>query len=88
MGFACAAVNLLGCGPAVPQIRTTLQSTMATGTVGKLEAFDPDTDSITVYLERVEIYFAANSILGEKWVAVLLSLICPITPFVGPTKAC
>lgn len=52
----------------------TSLSTMASA-VGKLEAFDPAADSIAVYSERVEIYFAANSVPEGKHVVMFLSLI-------------
>ena len=43
--------------------------------VGKMESFDPDNGSITVYLEQMELYLAANSMLESKQVPVLLNLI-------------
>ena len=100
-GFSCAGVITAG-GPRLCRREPSgVQASSAAdtyyleyygfATVGKLEAFDPDTDSITVYLERVEIYFAANSIPGEKRVAVLLSQGGKYMPYyiiVGSEKAC
>ena len=44
-------------------------------TLGKLHEFQPDTEELAAYLERVDIYFAANDVNDEKKVPVLLSAI-------------
>ena len=49
--------------------------TMAGAAVGRLEVFNEDNESITQYLERVELYFEANGIKAEKQRAVFLSVI-------------
>ena len=41
--------------------------------VGKLEAFDASSDSITAYMERAELYMEANDTPEEKQVAVFLT---------------
>ena len=43
--------------------------------LGKLHEFQPDAEELSAYLERVEIYFAANDVADEKKVPVLLSAI-------------
>ena len=44
--------------------------------IGNIEQFKPEEESITAYLERVELYFAANNInKGEKKVTVFLSVV-------------
>ena len=48
---------------------------MAGAIAGRLEPFDPGVESIVVYLQRVELYFAANEIKAEKRVPVLLNVI-------------
>ena len=47
---------------------------MAT-TYGRLQEFQPDSDSVTSYLERVSLYFDANGIVDGKRVPILLSSI-------------
>ena len=42
---------------------------------GCLKEFEPDSDSIKAYLERVELYFSANGIAANKQVPILLSSI-------------
>ena len=42
---------------------------------GRLQEFEPESDSIKAYLERVSLYFAANDIADCKKVPVLLSSI-------------
>ena len=42
---------------------------------GHLELFDPEVESIVVYLKRVELYFAANEIKADKRVPVFLNVI-------------
>ena len=43
--------------------------------LGSLGEFDPKTDNISSYLERLQLYFEANSV-GDEWkVAVLLTVI-------------
>ena len=42
------------------------------GTVGE---FDPKVDSISVYLERLELYFVANEVKDDRKVAVMLTVI-------------
>ena len=46
---------------------------MATSQFGTLNKFHPDTESIKTYLERVQLYFTANSVADVKQVPVLLS---------------
>ena len=46
-------------------------------TLGHIGKFDPADESISAYLERVELSFAANSIEDPKQVAVFLSFIGP-----------
>ena len=50
---------------------------MATGPpfIGSLSAFDPSQESISAYIERVEVFFAANDVKEEKRVAVFLSVV-------------
>ena len=48
---------------------------MARSTLGSLQEFQPDSESITAYLERTSVYFTANSIDAAKQVPVLLSVI-------------
>ena len=48
---------------------------MAGAIGGRLEAFNPDLESVTVYLERVELYFSANEVKREKQVPVFLNLL-------------
>ena len=50
---------------------------MATAPVGTLNEFNSSTESITAYLERVDLYFAANSIEDNKKVATFLSVVGP-----------
>ena len=50
-------------------------ATMAGATAGRLEPFDPEVESIVVYLLQVKLYFAANEIKAEKRVLVLLNVI-------------
>lgn len=52
---------------------------MATITFGKLMEFDPKSDSITAYVDRVTLFFQANEIAEGKQVAVFLSAIGPKT---------
>lgn len=40
---------------------------------GRLQEFNNDTESVTAYLERVDLFFAANEIAADKKVAVFLS---------------
>ena len=42
---------------------------------GKLEEFSPQKETITNYLERVEIFFLANAVADEKKVPVFLSVV-------------
>ena len=44
-------------------------------TLGHIGKFEPSEESILVYLEHVDLFFAANGINDEKKVAVLLSVI-------------
>ena len=37
---------------------------MARSTFGSLQEFQPDSESITAYLERTSVYFTANSIVS------------------------
>ena len=43
--------------------------------VGHTEQFNPDNESISTYIGRVELYFAASGIEAERNVAVFLTLI-------------
>ena len=42
---------------------------------GRLQEFEPESDSIKAYLERVSLHFVANNIADFKKVPVLLSSI-------------
>ena len=42
---------------------------------GKLEEFSPQKETITNYLERIEIFFLANAVADEKEVPVFLSVV-------------
>ena len=52
---------------------------MTTIAIGRLTEFDPKSDSITAYVERVTLFFQANEIAEGKQVAVFLSAMGPKT---------
>ena len=61
------------------------------GSIGKIEEYKPDGESIAAYLERVELFFAANNIEDDKKVTVFLSVLGASTytllrDLVAPTK--
>ena len=47
----------------------------ATPTYGRIDAFCPQQENITTYLERVDAYFTANKVPEAEQAAVLLSCI-------------
>ena len=50
-------------------------ATRMTATMGSLHEFRPDSEDLSTYLERVEIFFAANDVPPEKKVPVLLNAV-------------
>ena len=59
--------------------------------IGKIEEYKPDGESIAAYLEQVELFFAANNIEDDKKVTVFLSVLGASTytllrDLVAPTK--
>ena len=48
---------------------------MATTTIGTLTEFKPESEKIEAYLERVQLFFDANTIEEDKQIAVLLTVI-------------
>ena len=65
---------------------------MATATIGRMQEFQPGSEPITAYLERLQAYLDANEVadgkcasilvstIGQKTHAVLRSLMEPATP--------
>ena len=43
--------------------------------IGQSEACQPDNERMSAYLERLQMFFAANDVKEEKQVPVLLSMI-------------
>ena len=43
---------------------------MSSSAFGRMKEFTPDTESISAYLERLQLYFDANSIAEDKRVSV------------------
>ena len=54
-----------------------LSATLSTTTaaIGSMESFSPESESITAYLGRVQLYLSANAITEDRHMPVLLSLI-------------
>ena len=48
---------------------------MATCTFGQLPEFHPESESITAYVERADLFFTANDIPEEKKVSVFLTVV-------------
>ena len=47
--------------------------------MGKIQEFCPEKEKFSAYLERVELFFAANDIATEKQVPVFLSVVGGVT---------
>lgn len=43
--------------------------------LGKMNEFKSDTESFSAHVERVELFFEANDIGNDKWIAMLLSAV-------------
>lgn len=50
---------------------------MATVTYGTIKEFDPESETISAYLECLQLYFEANEVTNAKKVSVLLMVIGP-----------
>ena len=48
---------------------------MAASQLGSMNAFDPDTDDWTAYVERLESFFVTNDIKDEKKVSILVTFL-------------
>ena len=44
-------------------------------TYGQLQEYKPESENITAYLERIEVFFRANDIAADKQVPVFLSVV-------------
>ena len=44
-------------------------------TIGHMQEFNPDTETVTAYLERFQMFVSANSIAEEKLVPTLLTVV-------------
>jgi len=53
----------------------TLAMRMAASQLGSMNAFDPDTDDWTAYVERLESFFVMNDIKDEKKVSILVTFL-------------
>ena len=42
-----------------------------------MQEFDPEVESVTAYLERLQLYFEANGVEEDRRVAALLTLVGP-----------
>ena len=47
-------------------------------TVGKIKEFNPQTESFSTYVDRLQLYFKANGVSEDKEVAMFLTVIGPI----------
>ena len=47
----------------------------ATRVLGKLEPFDPSTDTVTAYVDRAELFFTVNSIGADMQAPVFLNAV-------------
>ena len=70
--------------PWSPPFTNTLQigdddKVMSRHFLGHLDEFKSGIENITTYLERVDLFFAANEVPDDNKVAVLLSCISPKT---------
>ena len=50
-------------------------ATSPLGVLGNMSAFDPKTDNVSTYLERLQLYFEANRVEDDRKVAVLLTVV-------------
>ena len=50
---------------------------MMAATLGRIREFQPDSETATAYLKRVQLFFLANDIAAGKQVSVLLTLVGP-----------
>ena len=48
---------------------------MTTPVFGQLDAFRPEEDNIVAFLERADLFFAANGIDGDKQRSIFLTVI-------------
>ena len=48
---------------------------MAAQTVGHVEEFNPDNETVTAYLERFQLFVYANTIAEDKLVPTLLTVV-------------
>jgi len=46
----------------------------STACIGKITEFDPETESVSSYVERVEFFFSANDVPAAKHVPVLSAI--------------
>ena len=47
--------------------------------IGRIDEFQPDSENITTYLERIDLFLSANDVAENKKVPALLSCIGPKT---------
>ena len=58
----------------ITEKNTTVATRMA-ASLGSMNAFDPETDNWSAYVERLESFFTANEIKDEKKVSVLVTFL-------------
>ena len=73
------ALYLHSAGPTTPHIGDEfgIDSMAVAAHLGRIGEFDPQTESVTTYLERLALFMDANEVADERKVAVLLTVIGP-----------